>query len=273
MCSGLFNRFVHIVYPSITIRLFSLALSSSQFSHNKYLITLLKYCFKIHLQNQSKGIFIYFHFESETYFIEIINLNEQKRNWRIFNKGSGSKRAINDNIRQNKKQNVNRIWYKEGLPTLQWLTMIRGIVLPKCTKTSSGKLSAKDVSITKSSLYRIVHGMDLLPFHMGLPSFIHHLDSPGDFVNNTAVTAYQQSFFPLALPDITGRTAKCCKRQTSGHNKRYIQLRPRAGEVSNTSRILKLVRYYAVIIARCGKLCMQTRWKSVLAALTKTSKF
>ena len=27
------------------------------------------------------------------------------------------------------------------------------------------------------------------------------------------------------------------------------------------------------IIARCGKLCMQTRWKSVLAALTKTSKF
>ena len=42
---------------------------------------------------------------------------------------------------------------------------------------------------------------------------------------------------------------------------------------SNTSRILKLVRYYAVIIARCGKLCMQTRWKSVLAAQTKTSKF
>ena len=42
---------------------------------------------------------------------------------------------------------------------------------------------------------------------------------------------------------------------------------------SNTSRILKGVCYYAVIIARCGKLCMQTRWKLVLAALTKTSKF
>ena len=37
---------------------------------------------------------------------------------------------------------------------------------------------------------------------------------------------------------------------------------------SNTSRILKLVRYYAVIIARCGKLCMQTWWKLVLATLT-----
>ena len=42
---------------------------------------------------------------------------------------------------------------------------------------------------------------------------------------------------------------------------------------SNTSRILKVVCYYAVIIARCGKLCMQTRWILVLAALTKTSKF
>ena len=38
------------------------------------------------------------------------------------------------------------------------------------------------------------------------------------------------------------------------------------------SRILnlKLVRYYAVIVSSCGKLWMQTWWKTVLAALTKT---
>ena len=42
---------------------------------------------------------------------------------------------------------------------------------------------------------------------------------------------------------------------------------------SNTSPILKLVRYYAVIISHCGKLWMQTWWKSVLAALKKRSKF
>ena len=36
---------------------------------------------------------------------------------------------------------------------------------------------------------------------------------------------------------------------------------------------MKLVCYYAVIISRCRKLWMQTWWKSVLAALTKTSKF
>ena len=45
---------------------------------------------------------------------------------------------------------------------------------------------------------------------------------------------------------------------------------------SNMSRILKLVCYYmmyAVIISPCGKLWIQTWWKTVLAALTKSSNF
>ena len=50
--------------------------------------------------------------------------------------------------------------------------------------------------------------------------------------------------------------ARCGKRQISCHNKRYIQSRPRTGEVQTRHEYWHLVRYYAVIIARCGKLCM-----------------
>ena len=81
----------------------------------------------------------------------------------------------------------------------------------------------------------------------------------------------------LKLPDITGRTALAVRPDVV--NAKYHVItnatynRTPYRRSSNTSRIVKFVRYYAVIIARCGKRCMQTRWKSVLAALTKTSKF
>ena len=62
--------------------------------------------------------------------------------------------------------------------------------------------------------------------------------------------------FGWNLPDITEScAARCLKRQISCHKNRYIchnctLYRQR----SNTLRILKLVRYYAVIKSRCGKL-------------------
>ena len=65
--------------------------------------------------------------------------------------------------------------------------------------------------------------------------------------------------WPLARynwPHSFSCAARCCKRQISCHNKRYIWIATPYRRSSNTSRILTLVRYYAVITARCGKLCM-----------------
>ena len=63
------------------------------------------------------------------------------------------------------------------------------------------------------------------------------------------------------LSDITGRTALAVRPDVVNAKYHVItnatyNRNPVIGEVSNTSRILTLVRYYAVIIARCGKLCM-----------------
>ena len=59
----------------------------------------------------------------------------------------------------------------------------------------------------------------------------------------------------LQIPD--ARIARCCKRQISCHIKQTLHtIATPYRRSSNTSRILTLVRYYAVIIARCGKLCM-----------------
>ena len=64
----------------------------------------------------------------------------------------------------------------------------------------------------------------------------------------------------VGLPDITGRAALAVRPDTV--NAKYHVItnatynRDPVPAKFNTSRILKLVRYYAVIIARCGKLCM-----------------
>ena len=55
-------------------------------------------------------------------------------------------------------------------------------------------------------------------------------------------TPRNQPLFHVMLPDITGRlsfscAARCCKRQISCHNKRYIQSRPCTGEVQHVTNI------------------------------------
>ena len=68
------------------------------------------------------------------------------------------------------------------------------------------------------------------------------------------------SLVKLKLPDITGRAALAVRPDVV--NAKYHVItnatynRDPVPRSSNTSRILTLVRYYAVIIARCGKLCM-----------------
>ena len=86
--------------------------------------------------------------------------------------------------------------------------------------------------------------------------------------------------FINGLPDITGRTALAVWPDVlnANHvitNATYssVTIATLYRRSANMSRILKLVRYYAVIISPCGKLWMQTWWKMVPAVLTKTSKF
>ena len=109
----------------------------------------------------------------------------------------------------------------------------------------------------------------------------------GQIEKNTCKNAYLGSIFmpekyvfgvarynwPTALavrPDVLNAKYHFITNTThSYHNRDPVPYQ----RSSNTSQILKLERYYAVIISRCGKLWMQIWRKTVLAALTKTSKF
>ena len=115
----------------------------------------------------------------------------------------------------------------------------------------------------------LTHFFTVSAFVLGTPSGHVYL-----IQQSTALGVNGRS--PFFLPDITARTALIAVRpdvfmpiimsQQTLHTAVTIAT---LYQHSNTSRILKLVCYYAVIISLCGKLWMQTWWKTVLAALQK----